>query len=411
MTTSMTNLAIAQATALGCVIIDPTLAPIVFAGARVDDFDPPYREVAEAIHGLRLGRGHIDQLAVVDELTRRGSLGKVGGSAFVFELAGYGIGGRGGAEYAVEVIATNARRRRLWRAGARMTEAATLEDANPLRIAQAVIAEAQGVIDSIDADGDVLTPTLGEFITTEDAPYDWVVPGLLERGDRLVLTGTEGLGKSVMLRQLGVMAAAGVHPFTNQPHTPARVLIVDCENGVPKMRRALRPLAHQARTYGSDPSDSLWVECRPSGLDLTKPEDETWLVRHVAGLQPDLLLTGPIYRLHAGNPNDEEPARQVARVLDRCRAASNCALVVEAHSGHGFGGSERPVRPTGSSLWLRWPEFGYGMRPARGSTPTNRVADFVPWRGDREERDWPRRLKAGGVWPWTDDPSWEVDAA
>jgi replicative DNA helicase len=66
-------------------------------------------------------------------------------------------------------------------------------------------------------------------------------------------------------------------------------------------------------------------------------------------------------RLHAANPNDEEPARKVTQVLDRCRSAANCAIVTEAHAGHGYGGLERPIRPTGSSLWLRWPEFGYGL--------------------------------------------------
>lgn len=404
----MDSLQLAQATALGVVIREPECAPTVFAAARTEDFDPPYREVAEAIHRLRLERTPITQVAVVDELTRRGTIGRIGGSAFVFELVNYSYGGCAGAEYATTIIANHARRRRLWKAGTQLIQGAAMDEADPLRLAQAIAAEAQGVIDSIDAEGDVLTPTLGEFLTTEDEPFDWVLPDLLERGDRLVLTGHEGGGKSVLLRQLAVTAAAGIHPFTWQPIRPVRVLIVDCENGVPKLRRAFKELAGQARRYGSDPKTNLWVEARPAGLDLAKPEDETWLVRHVAGLQPDLLVIGPAYRLHVGNPNDEEVVRCVARVLDRCRAASNCALVLEAHAGHGMDGAHRQVRPTGSSLWLRWPEFGYGLRPAANYDPDHRVMDVVAWRGDRESRDWPKQLAAGGTWPWHD--SWSPSA-
>lgn len=41
-----------------------------------------------------------------------------------------------------------------------------------------------------------LAPDLWEFIGTPDEPFDWIVPDMLERGDRLMLTGFEGLGKA-----------------------------------------------------------------------------------------------------------------------------------------------------------------------------------------------------------------------
>jgi replicative DNA helicase len=392
---------LAMATALGVVLEHPEQAGDVFAAVRIEDFTWPYLPVAEAIHGLRLNRTEISPLAVIDEMTRRGSIGRVGGPAEVHRIAGFGFGS---ADYSVQVIARHARLRRLDATALRLHQLAAQKDADPGSIARSASEELQAVVDGIEAEGDITTPSLGEFLTTEDAPYDWVIPGLLERGDRLVLTGSEGLGKSVLNRQLAVAAASGVHPFTHEPIVPMRVLYVDCENGPGKLRRALRGLATVGTRNGTDPSRNMFLEAIPEGLDLTRPEDEAWLVRRVSALQPDLLLVGPIYRLHAANPNDEEPARKVTRVLDRCRAASNCALVTEAHAGHGGYGHERPIRPTGSSLWLRWPEFGYGLRAADGFDPeTNRTVEFVAWRGDREERQWPRRLTSGGIWPWQID--------
>lgn len=391
-------LEIAQATALGAVIENPDQAGNVFAAVRIEDFDAQYRTVAEAIHGLRLQRTPISALSVIDEMTRRGTIARVGGPAEVHRIAGFGFGS---ADYSVQIIARSARLRRLAVAGHRLRANAETPDADPLTVARLALEEAQAVIDAVEGEGDVVTPTLGEFLDGEDGPPDWVIPGLIERGDRLILTGSEGLGKSVLFRQLAVGAAAGIHPFAHTTIAPQRVLYVDVENGVGQLRRALRALAIQAAKRGNQAEHNMFLECVPSGLDLTRPEDEAWLVSRVAALQPAMLVIGPIYRLHAKNPNDEEPARCVTRVLDRCRAAANCALILEAHAGHGVGQSgERNVRPAGTSLWLRWPEFGYGLRAGTDFDPHTRLVDFVPWRGDRSERDWPKQLRAGGDWPW-----------
>ena len=57
--------------------------------------------------------------------------------------------------------------------------------------------------------------------------------------------------------------------------------------------------------------------------------------------------------------------------------------------------TDRPLRPTGSSLWLRWPEFGYGLRRAKtdDAEEFHRV-EVVAWRGARGERNWPGELMA-----------------
>ena len=66
------------------------------------------------------------------------------------------------------------------------------------------------------------------------------------------------------------------------------------------------------------------------------------------------------------------------------------------------------MRPVGSSLFMRWPEFGYGIRRAPISDvygkPTRQRVTVQAWRGPREERDWPKLLGWGddqiGDWPW-----------
>lgn len=249
-----------------------------------------------------------------------------------------------------------------------------------------------------------LAPDLWEFIASEDAPYDWIVKGLIERGDRLMLTGFEGLGKSVLTRQLAVTIAAGLHPFTFENGVPARVLYIDCENSAAQSRRHFRGLAATSVAYECRvPDGGLRLIHRPEGIDLTRDEDAAWLLERVTAHRPDVLFIGPFYRLHAANMNDELPARKTIAVLDLARVRANCALIVEAHAGHGEAVRGRTVRPTGSSLLLRWPEFGYGLRPAEGASESAaNLVDFKAWRGSRDQRDWPRQLVRGkpGQWPW-----------
>lgn len=263
-----------------------------------------------------------------------------------------------------------------------------------------------------------LAPDLWEFISTEDPPYDWVIPDLIERGDRLVWTGFEGLGKSMAIRQMAVMVAAGMHPFTWKDIPPMRVLLIDCENSESQSRRKFRPLAASSIKFGHRvPDGALRLIHKPEGIDVSRPDDAAWLLERVTAHKPDLLFIGPFYRLHAGNINEESAARHTVNVLDQARTAANCAMVIEAHAGHGEQGKNRSVRPVGSSLLLRWPEFGFGIAPAYEPEPGEpcKTVDVKPWRGARDQRDWPVRLTWGGEgeWPWkavtrfTPAPGWE----
>lgn len=247
---------------------------------------------------------------------------------------------------------------------------------------------------------------LDEFCDQPLPDDDWIVPGLLNRGDRLVLTGGEGLGKTVMMRQVAVCAAAGLHPFTYRPIPRQTVLYVDAENPKRIMVGSFSGLRQAIREHrGPMDGNRLWIERRPAGMNLSDPAERLWLSRLVALVNPDLLCIGPAYKLYvsSGKEREEDLARQVTSALDAVREEANCALILEHHAPHGDG-QERAVRPIGSSLWLRWPEFGYGIRPAKDFDKVGRSCDFVPWRGPRDERDWPERVNARGTFlPWMDE--------
>jgi 5S rRNA maturation endonuclease (ribonuclease M5) len=251
-----------------------------------------------------------------------------------------------------------------------------------------------------------LAPDLDEFLSVEDEPYDWLVPDLLERGDRVLLTGFEGLGKSVIGRQLGIAVAAGIHPFMHHQNIePHRVLVIDCENTKPQNRRMYRKMRDVVHNNNGKVNAGMWrIIHRPDGIDLTTGPDAEWLMERVTAHQPELLIIGPFYKLHNANMNEEGPARKAISVLDHVRTSVNCCLLIEAHAGHGEDGAKRSVRPTGSSLLMRWPEFGIGITPC-GTTESggaNSTVEVKHWRGQRDQRNWPRWLTWGdpGDWPW-----------
>lgn len=254
----------------------------------------------------------------------------------------------------------------------------------------------------------LLAADLWEFLDAADTEPDWLIPGLMERGDRLILTGFEGQGKSMLVRQIAVCAAAGIHPFRHDRRfPPIRVLMIDCENSEAQSRRKFRPIAESTRYLQQPvPKGGMYPIIRPAGIDLTNAEDAEWLLERVTAHRPDLLIVGPFYRLYEANMNDELVARRVVAVLDKARALTNSAFITEAHAGHGDQHKGRSVRPTGSSLLLRWPEFGYGLSPNELAEPDEygrcREMDFTSWRGARDERDWPQHLRYGrtGEMPW-----------
>jgi replicative DNA helicase len=252
---------------------------------------------------------------------------------------------------------------------------------------------------------------MGAFLEEEDEPYRWLVPGLFEFGDRCVITAVEGLGKSEILAQFALTVAAGSHPFTGDPlaEDGYRVLILDAENPRNKLRRRLRRIRTQVDEL-RDRQDRAPVDwhkaarlvLRPEGVDLASPAELTRIERDVEITDPDLMVIGPFYKLSELDTSEELGARKVCALLDRLRVRHDFTLIAETHCGHGDGRGPRKIRPIGSSLFLRWPEFGLGFVPhesAEHMLHPNRV-NLTHWRIPREQRHWPTLLEHGRRLPW-----------
>lgn len=400
----------AEQAALGAMLLSAAAAEqcrqVLVPG---DFYRQAHQRIYETIlHLMRAGQS-ADAVTVagvlgerVDPVAKRTELDLAGGASYLHDLIASVPVAANGAHYA-RIVRGHAVTRRVREAARRVLQMTRADDLDAHGLTERAVREFEAVRDAGAGDG-LTVQTILEFLGEDDEndAYDWVIKNLLERGDRLVLTGVEGAGKTTLFRQLAVMAAAGIHPFTAEPADPVRVLFIDCENTARHTRRKIRPLVTQARLQGHELNEAnLWVECRPQGMDLAQDKDVSWLLRQAAAVMPDITFLGPLYRLAPRALQTDDEAAPVIAALNMIRARGS-AVVLEAHAGHAQGpGGRRDLRPRGSSAFLGWPEFGYGLRWSDDDTAKQeRTVDLVAWRGDRDEREWPEMLTAGGTWPW-----------
>ena len=230
--------------------------------------------------------------------------------------------------------------------------------------------------------------------------YDWVIPGLLERGERVIVVAAEGVGKTMLARQIALCSSSGVHPFTFQPMKPVVTLTVDLENPERIIRRMSTSILNNAMTLGRVREVRGTILTKPAGMDLLKATDRAILEEAIEKIKPDILLVGPLYKafVDPGGRTSEALAVELAKYLDMIRTVYKCALWLEHHAPLGTTMSTRDLRPFGSAVWSRWPEFGLSLQPDPTS-PDPYVYDIRHFRGARDERPWPVKIKRGKRFP------------
>jgi hypothetical protein len=227
--------------------------------------------------------------------------------------------------------------------------------------------------------------------------HDWVVPRLFERGDRMIITGFEGFGKSTWIRQMAIQFAAGINPITMDLIEPLRVQVVDVENTEGQWRKEVRGMVKKAREYGAGDPGNIDIACH-GRIDLTKDAALSAVHRLLDENKPDVLFIGPIYKMVPNGINNDDDAAPLITALDSLRDRG-VVLVMEGHSPKGSGQHVRDLSPRGSAALMGWPEFGFGLAP---ESETSANAVIQRWRGDRSSgTDWPKTLERGGPFPWT----------
>ncbi len=390
----------AERDVIGAAFLNPNTVRMIAEEVEPEDFYSPMHEhVWRAIVRRWMAQEPITEVLVAQEVSQV-ALATTGRNNAVHVVTLYDMRAAVGAvavsaRHHARIVHEAALRRRVERFAVTLRQAAVsnIEISELMTVARE---EFEAVKRSTSSEMESVT--LGELLDGTDE-YDWVIPGLLERTDRLIITGAEGGGKTTLGRQICILAAAGIHPITFDRIEPVRVQVIDCENSDRQWRRKVRPMAARASQVGVvDPAEVMHLAF-PGRIQIASERHLGAIHRLLDRNKPDLLYIGPIYKMSNGALNSDDDAAPVLAALDSIRERG-ISLVIEAHAGHsttGEGGS-RNLRPRGSSALLGWPEMGFGLR-ADTENPNESIVER--WRGDRDERDWPARFKRGGEWPWT----------
>lgn len=233
-----------------------------------------------------------------------------------------------------------------------------------------------------------------------DDSYDWVIPDLLERGERVMVVAAEGVGKTMLGRQVALLTAAGIHPFTFDRMPPIRTLMVDLENPERIIRRTSSDIHYKTKKYGFVENPESHILIKPDGLDLLRSGDRTFLEDALDEIRPDLLLLGPVYKsfIDPGGRTSEAIAIEVAKYFDSLREWFKCAMWFEHHAPLGQNLTTRDLRPFGSAVWSRWPEFGLALQPDP-TAEREYVYDVKHFRGARDRRRFPTKMVRGKLFP------------
>jgi len=400
----------AEVALLGNLILRPSnMDEISRIITPADFYKPSHAHIYSAISELwHRGAEKIDAVIVADTLKTHGLLEAIGGPATLVHLQ---------AE-APSTALTSAQR--YSEIILRMsTYRSALRVAEELRIAAYDMRDdPNDIIDSAKAELEAIGIHLGEmppdtYILDEylSRPQHerpgWVIPGLLRSGWRVMVVAAEGVGKTVLFRQMAILAAQGLHPLHFGTIDPVRTLIVDLENPEDSVMDVCIPINEKvkARVRESYTPDRAWLWHRPAGINLRSRPDRIALETVISRTQPQLVCLGPLYKAYEVNAheNDELAAREIMAVFDDLRTRYGFGLMLEHHAPKETAGTKRKLMPYGSSLWLRWPEIGINMYPGESGINTLTLGR---WRGDRLENEWPISISRSEGFPWTG--TWET---
>ncbi len=199
--------------------------------------------------------------------------------------------------------------------------------------------------------------TARELCALPDPPTtDHLLGPLVVRGHRLVLGGHTGQGKTTLSLQL-VRAVVLGDDFLDWQGAGGRALFIDAEQGIRTIKRRLT----EAYLDQCDKIDYLSV---PEGLALdTDPHHVAEIERVLASGDYSVVVADPLYKLHAGDSNDERSAVDLMKQFDKWRADYGFAFILPVHC-------RKPVAKTkftmheffGSSAYLRGAEVVVGVQ-------------------------------------------------
>lgn len=151
--------------------------------------------------------------------------------------------------------------------------------------------------------------SVSDLIAAANQPDIWIIEGLVEEGDQVVLCGAPKAGKSLMASQLALAVASGGDFLGWKAPIARRVLYVNLELRPKRFGRRLIAQVGDVKHLAAY-SNLKTINCMRT-LDIQDPKQREAFADKVKALGVELVIWDVLARMHGADENDNPSMRAV----------------------------------------------------------------------------------------------------
>jgi RecA-family ATPase len=203
-----------------------------------------------------------------------------------------------------------------------------------------------------------------QFVASVPDAIDWLVEGVIQRGDNGVIAADPKGSKSVVTIDLAVAMALG-KPWLDF-YIPRRVrtaLISREDNDSTTGRRMRRVVEGRDSTMG-DLRDWLYLNSRRQTKELMLDNEEHYsdLLFNLKQFRPEFVILDVFNVLHDSEENDQQEMKNILRKVTQLSSEVGCSVMLVHHFRKGGEEDSLTQRLRGSSAIAGWCEWVIGLR-------------------------------------------------
>lgn len=174
-------------------------------------------------------------------------------------------------------------------------------------------------------DGSFGIDTIDDLLAAANEPDEWLLDGLIEAGDQVVLGGPPKAGKSLLASQLALALASGGRWLGWKAPMARKVLYINLE--LRKKRFGRRIIAQVGGPSKLGGYSNLITYNKLRTLNILDADQRKFFAKMVKDLGVDLVVWDVLVRVHGAEENDNGAMRKVMHAI-RVASADRAHIIV-----------------------------------------------------------------------------------